>query len=64
MAFENKDQPQNTIKVDHNLKPQKVIKLNKAKKVVKMVSIALDGYGNRVFVSEEKSESIKKKLGL
>ena len=57
--------PKQEVKND-NFGLQVIKKTEEEKKVEapKMVSIALDGYGNRVFVSEKKEKAFKEKLGL
>lgn len=47
-----------------NLKIIKTEKKVEEVKVPKMVALALDGFGNRVFVAEHKVEKFKKKNGL
>ena len=59
----NAPKPETTVS-DHSLKVIKKAVVNKRKEAPKMVSIAIDGYGNRVFVSEKKEKQIKAKLGL
>lgn len=65
MGFENKEnQKSDTTKSDFNLKIIKKQEVKKKDEAPKMVAIALDGYGNRVFVNEKKAKEIKSKMGL
>lgn len=64
MDFKKEDQKSDTTKSDFSLKVIKKAEVKKREKAPEMVSIALDGYGNRVFVNEKKAKAIKDKLGL
>jgi hypothetical protein len=64
MGFENKDQKSdNTPKDNFGLEAIKKVEVKEKVEAPKMVSIALDGYKNRVFMSEEKIKCFGIKSG-